>query len=95
MVILIAYPNANGVTANDARINERFQPGEVEYSAREYCIDAASVEGEGTLREVRDRAARTGREGSSQVRDLKLMGVPDECFTACCELTGTIVKLCL
>jgi hypothetical protein len=58
-------PNADGVTAKDSRINEGFKPGEVEYSAREYCLDAASLEGEGALREVGDRAARTGREGSS------------------------------
>jgi hypothetical protein len=57
-------PNADGVTANDSRMNEGLQPGEVEYSARECCIDAASVEGEGALREVGDRSARTGREGS-------------------------------
>ena len=57
-------PNDDRVIANDSRINEEFQPGEVKHAARVYCVDAASVEGEITLREAGDRTAKTGTEGS-------------------------------
>ena len=50
---------------------------------------------ETTLGEAGNRTAETSKERTPEARELELMGMADECFTACYDLIGAIEELYL
>lgn len=50
---------------------------------------------ETTLGEAGDRTAKTSKEGTPYARDLELMAMADEFFTACYDSIGAIEELYL